>query len=196
MKAEIGVSRIKEVPDELIREFVNDLPSDHFDVKIRTHGSILAGIEWLMPTAIVLFFARAYFDAIFAELGKDHYKVLKRCISALYQRACTLKITKIGTRGKIPTSQRYTAAFSITVSINDGLVIKMLFQPALAETDTERAMTAFFDLLESTTPRTSSSEMSKRFGPVRVIGRTLLVAYDLQKGALVALDPIDPPPTD
>lgn len=193
MKAQIGVSRFDIVPEEIVAEFVDSLPPDHFDVKTGTHGAIFAGVEWLMPAAIALFFVRAYFDSIFSEMGKDHYNLLKRGTLALYRRASALKLTRMGTAGKLSSDERYSMAFAVSVAVNESFVVKMLIQPALSETDAERAMNAFFELIESTSESTSAADVLEQLGRVRIIGKTILVAYDFQRSTLVAVDPIDRP---
>src|SRR5471032_377269 len=45
-----------------------------------------AGLEWLMPTAVIFFIGKAYFDGILKEVGKDHYGLLKKGVKSLYER--------------------------------------------------------------------------------------------------------------
>jgi hypothetical protein len=38
-------------------------------------------VEWFIPTAIVFFVAKSYFDGFLKEAGKDHYQLLKSKLS-------------------------------------------------------------------------------------------------------------------
>ena len=45
-----------------------------------------AFVEWLFPTAVLIWVGEKYFGAMLAEAGKDHYKVLKRGLGRLYDK--------------------------------------------------------------------------------------------------------------
>lgn len=48
--------------------------------------SIVAGIEWVMPTAIALFLGNKYLGTLLQEAAKDHYPLLKSAILKLVRR--------------------------------------------------------------------------------------------------------------
>ncbi len=62
MKPQIGLSHLDAISSAIFDEFVQDVASENVELEIRAHGGVFAGIEWLMPTAIMLFNSRAYFD--------------------------------------------------------------------------------------------------------------------------------------
>jgi len=196
MKPQLGISHLEAIPAEVFDEFVEEVSSNGADIEVRTHGGVFAGIEWLMPTAIILFISRAYFDAIFSELGKDHYKVLKRAVKGLHRRANGFRITQTGSPGKLADKQIYSRAFSIMVAVVDDLTLKFLIQPNLREADAETALFAFLDLIESIADRSISQETLERLETGRISGRTLLLAYDFDEGAIVPLDPFPKAPSD
>lgn len=190
MKSQIGLSHLEAIPSAIFNEFVQDVASENVELEIRAHGSVFAGIDWLMPTAIMLFISRAYFDAIFSEMGKDHYKILKRGIKALQRRAMAFRIVQKGTPGKLSDRPLYSRGFSIMVAIADRLTLKFLIQPDLAEADAEKALTAFLDLVQSISDRSIDVETLERLEAGRVIGRTLLLAYDFEAERIVTVDPM------
>jgi hypothetical protein len=190
MKSQIGLSHLEAISGAIFDEFVQDVASENVELEIRAHGGVFAGIDWLMPTAIMLFISRAYFDAIFSEMGKDHYKILKRAIKALLRRAMALRIVQKGTPGKLSDRPLYSRGFSIMVAIADRLTLKFLIQPDLVEADAEKALTAFLDLVQSISDRSIDSETLERMEAGRVVGRTLLLAYDFEAERIVTVDPM------
>ncbi len=55
-------------------------------VESRPSNGPLAGLEWLIPTGVILFLAQGYFNGFLNEMGKDHYEVLKAGLKALRRR--------------------------------------------------------------------------------------------------------------
>jgi len=45
---------------------------------------MMAGMERLMPTQVMLFIGAGYFGGIVKKLGEDHYQLLKAKVKALY----------------------------------------------------------------------------------------------------------------
>src|SRR4051812_10695315 len=84
----IGVSHTEHLPHESLDEFANAIRHDGLDVKreSRPQDGPDAGLEWLVPTAIVVFITKAYFDAFLKEAGKDPYLLLKKALTKLTER--------------------------------------------------------------------------------------------------------------
>ena len=45
-----------------------------------------AGMEWLVPTAILVYVGKSYFDGFLKEMGKDHYQLLKKGFYSLWEK--------------------------------------------------------------------------------------------------------------
>lgn len=75
-----------------------------------------AGIEWLLPTAVVAYFAKPYFDGILQEIGKDHYAAIKAALKPLWFRLLgptSPKMVRVGPRGPIEPASSYSLVYSI-----------------------------------------------------------------------------------
>jgi hypothetical protein len=106
------------------------VPGLALEVEPRPSTGPQAGLVWLLPTAVILFIGRSYFDGFLKEAGKDHYQLLKERIASLWSlffdddRA--IQTTVVGTPGKVPKDQRYSVTFSMMAEANSGLIFKLL----------------------------------------------------------------------
>jgi hypothetical protein len=187
----IGLTRFSFVPVDILDTFVDEVATRTLEIDIREQNNVFAGLQWLIPTAVVLFITRAYFDALFSELGKDHYAVLKRAAVSLYRRMSTISIVRGGTPGKIAAEPTYSMAFSI-VATGEEINLKLLVQPELSKEDAAIALDAFFALIASVFEGTISPDVLTELEKGRVVGRTLLLAYDFTTGSIVTVDPLPP----
>jgi hypothetical protein len=191
MRPLLGISQIDEIPVEFIDDFESEIGAAEIDFRRDKHGNLFAGIEWLLPTAVVVFVAKSYFDSMLSELGKDHYKILKRSMAKLYDRLDSLNFKRIGTAGKVSGNERYSAVFSVVADSGEHASIKLLLQPHLSVPEVEQAIDAFFDTTKGICSGTISPHDIEGLDKVRVVGRTILLAYDFDKRAIVAVDPLN-----
>jgi hypothetical protein len=185
----LGVSRLPEIPQSIVDEFLAEVQRDDLEIETHTHSGVFAGVEWLMPTAIVVYIVRPYFQAMLSELGKDHYKILKRASIGLYSRLMPLKISRIATAGKVVKDPRYSLIFSIVAAPVEDMAIKFLIQANLNEEDAAIAFDAYFGLIASSKDGTITPETLDRLEQGLAVGHTLLVAYDFSSGEIVPVDP-------
>lgn len=183
------MSSLDTLPEALVDDFVNEIAAPKLTLQRDTHSGFVAGLEWLMPTAIVLFITQAYFSALLGELGKEHYKVLKRAAARLYEKASSLGFTRLGSPGKIREDESYSFAFSIMVPASGAMTLKLLIQPNLSKAEAEEAISAFLDLIESLFNGTTENEVIERLGRTPQVSRTLLLAYDFNSNRIEPVDP-------
>src|SRR3989304_5481468 len=131
---QIGISYIDSIPEEIFLEFRDNIFDQNLDLRIepRSDGDTHAVVEWLLPTAVVVYFAKSYFDGFLKEMGKDHYQLLKKGMNLLRRKLLEdsgHKITLISTQGKVSKdfysrdSGRYKRALSfIDFITNNGLI--------------------------------------------------------------------------
>jgi len=186
----IGVSRITDFPEFIIDEFVEAMRADEPAIEVRAHGSHFAGLEWLMPTAVVLYVTHVFFAAMISEAGKDAYKRLKTATLSLHHKAQRQGVSRIGSSGKLQASISYSPIFSILVPTRDELTFKFLIQPDLSEEEASEALDAFFYLIESYFAGSITPETLARLESTRCVGRTLLLAYDFSSHTIVGVDPM------
>ena len=87
-------------------------------------------LDWLIPTAIVLFITHSYFDGILKELGKDHYQWFKTLLSSLYKKALgdnpEVKLTVVSA-GKPKTPSHFSGTLSFLYANDLGYRVKLMF---------------------------------------------------------------------
>ncbi|MFA7263013.1 MAG: hypothetical protein WC068_08330 [Caulobacter sp.] len=187
---DIGLVCEDKVPETWMQEFQAAVASDQLDLLIerRISTKAFAAIEWLMPTAAVLFVAKSYFDGFLGEMGKDHYAALKAGIKRLCEHFAKVKVTLIGTAGKVAADQPYSMLFSIYFDPNEKGVFKFLVPVDVPQEELDIAIDAFLDFLADYYAGTLDPDVERRLGEAPDLGRTKLVAFNPATGRI---DPLN-----
>ena len=84
----IRVVHREDISSDKFSDFTDSIQHVGLDVKCESvsNPAPYAGIEWLMPTFVVIFIAKAYFDGFLKEAGKDHYQILKTGLAKLSEK--------------------------------------------------------------------------------------------------------------
>lgn len=152
-----------------------------------------AGVEWLLPTALAVFFFKSYFDGIFKEIGKDHYSALKAGLKPLWARLLgpsAPKMVVVGTKGKVRAAQPYSLVYSIVAEAGPRLRFKLMFPSNLPEDEYEEAVAAFFSFLKDFHGQSLSDSLITKLQSARVLSGTVLLVYDQSEAALRVVDPL------
>jgi hypothetical protein len=96
----------------------------------------------------------------------------------------------IGTSGKVPKGDPYSLAFSIMAEGNDGLRFKLLFRDDISAAIFNRQIAAFFAFLSQYYGGQLDVGTQAQMTKARIIGRTILVAYDDANECFVFPDPV------
>jgi len=198
---QLAVSFHRNIPPEFFDEFVQAVSSRNLSLRVesREQDGPYAGLEWLIPTAVIIFIGKSYFDAFLKEMGKDHYHALKAGLNTL--RAKLLgpsapEVTVISTQGKAPADQLYSLAYSLIAEAETRLRFKLLLRCEATETEYEETIEAFLVFLEAYHERSLDPEMVEELKAARVVGGTLLLAYNNETKTLVAVDPVPSRPNN
>ncbi len=192
----IAISYEKSIDPEAINAFESDvaIPGLVVNTEERPESGPFASMEWLIPTAIIVFIGKAYFESFLSEAGKDHYHILKKAIVKLGQKFLgknALQTTLVFTRGKTPsTKPQYSLVFSVSGEIPTGLTLKLLVEPGIDPADFEGAISAYISALVSIHEGTFQSKLIEGFDGAKPIGRTILVTYSPNESKLVIVDPL------
>ena len=139
------------VPDEIAADFASAVSGVGLRVDVRSEKPpIRAGIEWLLPTAVVVYLAHAYLGGFLGEMGKDHYALLKRQVAGLGQRLLhhgDPEVAMVTTSGVASTGDVYSLAFSVVARVADHRRVKLLVPKAASEAEIAAGIEAFFALL-------------------------------------------------
>lgn len=175
-------------------DFTETVRVDKLELQLRSRpaGAVFAGVEWLIPTAIVAYIAKPYFESFLKEMGKDHYGLIKEGLKKIYAKVAGVdapKMSVVSSAGKSNKEQPYSMFFSVVVEGPQGNTFKLLIPRPISESQYEIAIGAFLDF----TQRLYSNGMDEQFElALKAIpnhGKTLLVVYDV---AAKHLKPIDP----
>lgn len=193
---DIGLMYIESFEDPSFADFGRELATDGLDIRVesRPDPGAYAGIEWLLPTAVVVFLGRSYFDSFLKEAGKDHYHLFKKAllkVSAKFFGREALRGRVIFTKGKAESEiPRYSLSYSVMAQIGDGLRVKLLLQSDFDATLCNEAQTAFLDFLSSVYDGTLDIKSIKGLDRAVPVSNTLLLAYNPTNRSLEVIDPL------
>jgi hypothetical protein len=185
------------LPGEAIQPFVDAVkaPGLALVVEPKPPSGPFAGFQWLLPTAVIIWFGKSYFDSFLKEAGKDHYALVKRGLSSLWPlffgEGRGVRLTAVGTPGKIrPDDAKYSLGMSILAEAGSGLHFKLLFPDDISAEGFNAATASFLRFLERYYAGDLDVATELRLGAARAVGRTILVEYDQDQGFFRFLDPI------
>ena len=110
-----------------------------------------AFVEWLFPTAVLIWVGEKYFGAMLAEAGKDHYKVLKRGLGRLYDKTLGRGASVIRRLrrqdGSLVADAYFSGNLSFAYASPEGWTVKLLFPLDVSASQYERACVEFAGLI-------------------------------------------------
>lgn len=110
-----------------------------------------AFVEWLFPTAVLIWVGEKYFGAMLAEAGKDHYQMLKRGLGRLYDKALSRGASVIRRLrrqdGSLVADAYFSGNLSFAYASPEGWTVKLLFPLDVSASQYERACVAFAGLI-------------------------------------------------
>ena len=194
-KPHIAILHVKSVPADAFNDFTQTISSENLDFQVesREDGGPFAALEWLLPTAIIVYISKSYFDGFLKEMGKDHYNLLKMGLGKLRKWAVgpsAPKVTLLGSSGKITKEQPYSLVFSALAEADSGITFKLLIQTGISEQEYEDSVKAFLDFLFAFHAGTLNANTLESLSSTRVVSGTLLVAFNHTTKVIEPIDPI------
>jgi hypothetical protein len=185
------------LPEEAIRPLVDAVKAPGLDLVVepRPPSGPFAGFQWLLPTAVIIWFGKSYFEGFLKEAGKDHYALVRRGLSSLWPlffgEGRDVRVTAIGTPGKIRSDEaQYSLGISILGEAGHGLHFKLLFPDDISVEGFNAATASFLSFLERYYAGELDAATELRLRAARAIGGTTLVTYDQDQDFFRFLDPI------
>ncbi len=182
------------VRDNIVNEFISSISAPGLSVSVKREEKypIQAGLEWLAPTALIVFILKPYFQSFLSEMGKDHYNLLKKALKSVAVRLLGRSGPKIRSiaKGKAKSSSKYSRAFSIYVDVSEKLTLKLLFPTELEEEGVHKIIEAYSNFIEALYAGKIDENLMAKLNSGRVIGKTMLVVYDIETKELNPVDPI------
>jgi hypothetical protein len=82
----IGFSYQEDIPKQFMSDLIDTISVDGLFLKSESHKpNIFATMEWAIPTMIIAYIAKPYFESFLKEAGKDHYQLLKKGFIQLFK---------------------------------------------------------------------------------------------------------------
>jgi hypothetical protein len=185
------------LPKEALQPFIDAVstPGLALVIEPRPPSGPFAGFQWLLPTAVIVWFGKSYFDGFLKEAGKDHYALVKRGFTSLWPlffgESRAVRMTAVGTPGKIrPDDAKYSLGISILAEAGSGLHFKLLFPDDISAEGFNIATASFLHFLERYYGGDLDVATELRLGAARAVGKTILATYDPDQGFFRFLDPI------
>lgn len=104
-------------------------------------------IEWLIPTALFIFFAKSFLETLAKEMASDTYKLIKSGISSIWNKFFgqepKYKYRKYIVGGRVQEDFEYSPAFSIYTELTDGTKVKFLYKQIWTQEEFDEATDTF-----------------------------------------------------
>lgn len=154
----------------------------------------MAGIEWYLPTAIVLFLTQGFFNGFLGEMGKDFYASFRKGMTSLWKaflsRDRQLILEIVATPGKIDPNKPYSHTFAIYAPTEDGSRIKFLFRDDCEREVFDSHVEAILSALEDYYSGSPHSLLRKYILMSHRREHTYLVRYNEQDQKLDMFNPL------
>lgn len=160
----------------------------------REHGPF-AGLEWLLPTAVILYVGKAYFESFLKEMGKDHYHLMKKGLQSFRKsflsKSTGIKYQRVAVpSSKIPKVPKFSVLFSIMSKTKNGQSIKFLFPEYISEEEFQKSTESFIKLLNNNYSAEKGDELTNQIQSLKTPQHTILVRYDVVKQKPEVIDPM------
>ncbi len=138
----------KELYDFLEEEFANSPLAYRIDQR---ESGAMAGIEWALPTAIVAYLLKPFFEAFLQEAGKDAYLKTKEGIKKLVKKNLPVETIRISANSSPhKLSERYdqSGAISLKVAVHKRLTFTVLFSNEIEPKEFDLMLDGLFKSIE------------------------------------------------
>jgi hypothetical protein len=190
----IAIAYTNRIPADTFAEFRRLVDAEGLGLQVeeREEDGPYAGLEWLIPTAVIVFIGNAYFGSFLKEMGKDHYALLKAGLKSLHSHLLGPKapeVVVLSTKGKASSDQPYSLLYSLLAEGEGGIRFKLLLQRSATQEEYEATVNAFLAFLEAYHAGTLEPSVVSELQKTRVMGKTLLLAFN---PSLNRVQPVDP----
>lgn len=184
-------------PDELLARFEADIAHASLRVSVNRPPRTLetkAALEWLVPTAVVVYLTKPYFEAFLEEAGRDHYGLLKGAITRLWKTffhpSEKLIVYRVGRLGTSAADPFYSRTFSVVAEWTATCDIKLMVRESASEKEFAAVVDHFIDEVKLLNSGTPEAALRRLLVQTRPIDGQILVTYDASSGAFILVDPM------
>lgn len=176
---------------DVVQEFKNIVGSGGVNFRLvdSQRNIAMASLEWLMPTAALIYIAKSYFDGFLSEAGKDHYRKLKDGVKFLGEKLKDFEIVKVGGPGN-KARDKFSYSYSIWFESDSGIRFKCLFPRNLSKEDMDKSIDLFLELIQNYYIGWLDGEFERVLSESLPIGGVILISCDPKSGAVEIIDPL------
>ncbi|MHB9075140.1 MAG: hypothetical protein ACYC6G_16635 [Desulfobaccales bacterium] len=181
------------VPDDVIRdvEYYFKRIGPDFHVEIIPDKGPQAGLEWLLPTVLIIFFAKPFIETLAKEMSSDFYKLIKLGISSIWSKFFgqnpKYKYIKIVTGKQLQEDFDFSPAFSIYTELSDGIRIKFLYKQGWTLEEFDEATDAY---LHNIALFYQDSDLMEILEKSTIRRTVILLTFDERTKVLEIIDPV------
>ncbi|MCK0714804.1 hypothetical protein ACFO0U_02570 [Chromohalobacter sarecensis] len=179
----IGISYQEDLPSELIEEYISSISEP--ELKIRADSreiGFYASIEWALPTIVIVYLSKPYFEAFLQEAGKDHYQLLKKGTLKLFNRLYGSKPEK--------RDKKRSQLFSAMVQLKDDRSLKFVFPEGVGIEQYEKSLELMHELLLKHYVDYPNDQITEMASQLSAPSRSLYIEYKAEKEGWVLIDPL------
>lgn len=196
-KPQVAILHTERFDSSIFEEFLLEVTHDNLDLQIQEtpEPGPFASIEWFVPTAIIVFIGKAYFEEFLKEMGKDHYNSLKSSLAKLTQKTVSqprIEPVLMSSSGKISSNNPYSMVYSIVAEANDGYRFKLLIPKYSSSVNYGSIVLKFMDFITEYHAQGLDLAVSLQIAKERALGRTILVSYNSETDSIEWHDPLPP----
>lgn len=147
--AHVLIARQEDIPPQLVDDFAAALSRLEIPFETeQTERRIYNGLEHYIPTALVVFLAKPFFDAFLKKAGEDGYTLFKRALVALVAEAALIKARIISSGAdKISETSEFSRIISVYSHTATGERIKFLIPADASEVEYVQTIDSMLALL-------------------------------------------------
>jgi len=148
----IVICQPKDLPSTFTDQLEKKLDRPDFKIKIikTENPEPFAAIEWTIPTLIVAFLLKPFFETFLQEAGKDFYKLTKSELKKFILSGREIKAKYIAASqspDKLSRNYDQSITISLKAKIHEKLKVTVLFSKSIADEEADEMLEAMFEIL-------------------------------------------------
>jgi hypothetical protein len=180
-KIAVGISFQNDVPASIIDEFQIAIDDVGLRTESKSHDPrIYASFEWAIPTAVVVYLARPFFDAFLSEAGKDVYDAFKKGSLLLIARLLGSKPENRETRRSL--------LFSLQFHDRKGRSIKCIIPEGMSGDGYVSMLEELHPLIADNLNNQEDDRLDDIISSVRSSGKVFFIEYSPDQKTWVIVD--------
>ncbi|MFT7562320.1 MAG: hypothetical protein ACI93R_004255 [Flavobacteriales bacterium] len=179
----IGISYLEDLPFEFIEEYTNTISATNLKIESESReNGIYMSIEWALPTIVIAYLTKPYFEAFLQEAGKDHYQVLKKGTLRLFSHLFGDNPEK--------RDKKRSQVFSVIVQLCDGRPLKFIFPEGITIQQYENSLELMYELLTKHYRDHPNDRITTMVEKLSTHSHSLYVEYIAEESSWILLDPL------